>query len=112
MLESSQNSPSRDRRSRWQHLRKYIAMGGWMGNVIFVFVGIFFGFYIGGFSGAKFFEELFLIDLTGPVAPILGSIVGIITGTLSIWGILVIMCAFLGALAYLAKYRSFPSPTE
>lgn len=105
-------APPPDRRSKYQLLRRHIAIGGWFGNILFITVGIFFGFYIGGFGGAKFFEELFLVDLTGPVAAILGSVVGIITGTLSVWAILVIFCAFGGALTYLIRFKSFPSPIE
>lgn len=112
MSETPIAAPLTDRRSKYQLLRRHIAIGGWFGNILFLFVGIFFGFYIGGFGGAKFFEELFLVDLTGPVAAMVGSVVGVITGTLSVWAIMVIMCAFGGALTYLIRFGSFPSPIE
>jgi len=89
-----------------------VAAGGWLGNVVFVVVGIRFGFYIGGYGGAKFFEELFLIDLTGPVASLLGSAVGVFVGVVSTWAILVICFSFFGSLVYLLIHHSFPSQYE
>lgn len=112
MPESTTAVRKGDRRSKYQMLRRHIAIGGWFGNILFATVGVFFGFFIGGFGGVRFFEELFLIDLTGPVAALIGSVVGVITGTLSVWAILVIVCAFGGALTYLIRFGSFPSPNE
>jgi len=96
----------------WQVLRRHITVGSWFGMAFFAVIGIQFGFYLGGYGGAKFFEVLFLMDLTGPVAALTGSIVGIIVGTLSVWAILIIISAFCGALVYWLKYRSFPSPPK
>ncbi len=94
----------------YQHVRRYIRNGGRFGNICFVLYGAFFGFYIGGFSGAKFFEELFLVDLTGPVASILGSVIGVVIGLLSVWAIMVITGAFWAAVIFFVIYRFFPSP--
>jgi hypothetical protein len=96
----------------WQVLRRHIIVGSWFGMAFFAVIGIQFGFYLGGYGGAKFFEVLFLMDLTGPVAALTGSIIGIIVGTLSVWAILIIISAFCGALVYWLKYRSFPSPPK
>jgi len=98
--------------ARWKLLRRYLAAGGWTGNALFLAIGVHFGFYIGGFGGAKFFEELFLIDLTGAFASLLGSLVGVFVATLSIWAILVIVSAAGGALVYFLIHLSFPSPYE
>lgn len=105
-----QDRRRRDRRSDWQLLRRHVVVGGWLGNVLFLVVGIQFGFYLGGYGGAKFFEVLFLMDLTGPIATIVGSVVGVIVGSLSVWGILVVVCSGAGALWYWIIHRSFPSP--
>ncbi|UCG88172.1 MAG: hypothetical protein JSW71_06410 [Gemmatimonadota bacterium] len=114
MTESQQPEQDRrksDRRSQWKLLRQHVIVGGWLGNVLFLVVGIQFGFFLGGYGGAKFFEVLFLMDLTGPVAAIVGSLVGVVVGLLSVWGILVVVCAAAGAAWYWVVHRSFPTPT-
>ena len=96
----------------WQVLRRHILVGSWFGLAFFAVIGIQFGFYLGGYGGAKFFQVLFLMDLTGPVAALIGSVVGIFVGVLSVWGIMIITCSFGGAMVYWIKYRSFPTPPK
>ena len=100
-----------DRRSNYETLRWHIQVGSWVGHALFLIIGTQFAWYLGGYGGAKFFEVLFLVDLTGPFAAIVGMLVGVVVGTLSVWGICVIVCSACGALTYWIKYRSFPSPT-
>lgn len=100
-----------DQRSDYEILRWHIQVGSWAGHVLFLTVGTQFAWYLGGYGGAKFFEVLFLMDLTGTFAAVTGMIIGVTVGTLSVWGILVIVCSAIGALTYWLKYRSFPSPT-
>lgn len=100
-----------DLRSNYEILRWHIQIGSWVGHILFLTIGTQFAWYLGGYGGAKFFEVLFLMDLTGTFAAVVGIVIGVIVGTLSVWGICVIVCSAFGALAYWLKYRSFPSPT-
>ena len=100
----------REELTAYQVLRRYQVYGSWFGNLVFFTVGIPFAFYLGGYGGAKFFEVLFLMDLTGSVASIVGAVIGVFIGFFSIWAILTVVFSALGALAYWLKYRSFPTP--
>lgn len=100
-----------DQRTAYEVFRWHIQVGSWVGHALFLVIGTQFAWYLGGYGGAKFFEVLFLMDLTGPFAAITGMVIGVIVGTLSIWGILVVVCSALGAFTYWIKYRSFPAPT-
>ena len=102
----------REELTAWQMLRRYLVVASWFGNLLFLVIGVWFGFYLGGYGGAKFFEVLFLMDLTGPIAAITGSIIGVVIGSLSIWAILIVVSGFFGALVYWIKYRSFPAPSK
>jgi hypothetical protein len=100
-----------DQRTAYEIFRWHIQVGSWVGHALFLVIGTQFAWYLGGYGGAKFFEVLFLMDLTGPFAAVTGMVIGVIVGTLSIWGILVVVCSALGAFTYWIKYRSFPAPT-
>jgi hypothetical protein len=94
----------------WQALRHHMLAGSWVGNLLFLVNGVFFGFYYGGFGGMEFFSDMWLLDRTGAFADMLGAVLGIFIGLLCVWAILVIAGAACGTFVYWFRYRSFPTP--
>ena len=96
----------------WDLLRRHIAIGGWFGNGLFLVYGILYGLAYGTVGGVMFFNDMYLIDELGSLQTVIGVIFGTMIGLICVWAICVILGAFIGALVYWFKYRSFPMPSR
>jgi hypothetical protein len=96
----------------WQLLRRYISIGGWVGNCLFLLYGAYLGLSFGALGGLQFFSDMIAFDATGSFAKGFGILVGIVVGLICVWAIFVVIAAFCGVLVYWFKFRSLPSPEK
>lgn len=93
-------------------LRRYIIIGSWVGQILFVLYGIYLGLSFGAVGGLQFFTDMIVMDYLGGAAKILGVAMGIFVGLVCVWAIFVIVAAACGAAVYWFKYKSFPAPEK
>lgn len=93
-------------------LRRYIYIGSWFGLAVFIIYGLWAGVSYGGFGGIQFFTDMFLLDELGSLSPLVGVVLGVFIALVCVWAICVILGAFVGALVYRFKFKSFPMPQD
>lgn len=94
----------------WQTLRNHLKVGSWFGHAAFAVYGLWFAISYGGFGGIQYFADMFLIEQLGRnFAALLGLVFGVFIGLLCVWAICVIVAAFIGAVVYFIRFKSFPS---
>lgn len=94
----------------WRILRNHLKVGSWFGHAAFAVYGLWFAISYGGFGGIQYFSDMFLIELLGRnFAALLGLVFGIFIGLICVWAICVIVAAFVGAVVYFIRFKSFPS---
>ena len=96
----------------WNVLRRYVAVGGWIGQVVFVLYGIYAGLSFGAFGGLQFFTDMYLFDYVAPASKAIGIVFGMVVGLVCVWAICVVAASAVGALVYWIIYRSFPTPNK